>query len=118
MPRALLESSDPTPLPLEKNDSASRKIVFRIVIVALVLRLIVVLFVFRGFTDPSGDHQEFGQEVGWIARSIAMHLGFSSPFFPLTGPTALLPPLYPYLLSIVFRIFGVYTAKSAFTILS
>jgi 4-amino-4-deoxy-L-arabinose transferase-like glycosyltransferase len=94
------------------------KTLLRIVLVALVLRLILVLFVFNGIADPSGDHQEFGQEVGWIARSIALHHGFSSPFFPSTGPTALLPPLYPYLLSIVFRIFGVYTAKSAFTILS
>src|SRR5258708_40019208 len=44
--------------------------------------------------------------------------GFSSPFFPSTGPTALVPPLFPYLLAAVFRTFGLYTAKSAFVILS
>jgi 4-amino-4-deoxy-L-arabinose transferase-like glycosyltransferase len=119
MPTVLIESFDATPLPLATNHSASpQKILFRIVIGALVLRLIVVLFVFRGITDPSGGHQEFGQEVGWIARSIALHHGFSSPFVPQTGPTAYLPPLYPYLLSVIFRAFGIYTAKSAFTILS
>src|SRR5260370_10942708 len=44
--------------------------------------------------------------------------GFSSPFFPSTGPTALVPPLFPYLLASFFRPFGLYTAKSAFVILS
>ncbi len=88
------------------------------VLAALAIRLVVVSFVFRGLPDPVRDHELFGQEVGWIARSIASHQGFSSPFFPTTGPTALLPPLYPFLLSIVFRIFGIYTAGSALAILS
>src|SRR5260370_14313314 len=44
--------------------------------------------------------------------------GFSSPFFPSTGPTALVPPLFPYLLAAVFRTFGLDTANSAFVILS
>ena len=53
-----------------------------------------------------------------MARSIAQGHGFSSPFYPSTGPTALVPPLFPYLLAAVFRIFGVYTAASAIAILS
>jgi len=119
MPTVLIESFDATPLSSATNRPASSgKILLQIVIGALVLRLIVVLFAFRGITDPSGYHQEFGQEVGWVARSIALHHGFSSPFFPQTGPTAYLPPLYPYLLAVIFRAFGIYTAKSAFTILS
>jgi 4-amino-4-deoxy-L-arabinose transferase-like glycosyltransferase len=56
--------------------------------------------------------------MGWVARSLALGHGFSSPFFPSTGPTALVPPLFPYLLAAVFRTFGLYTAKSAFVILS
>jgi 4-amino-4-deoxy-L-arabinose transferase-like glycosyltransferase len=88
------------------------------VIAAFLVRMSVVAFGFRDLTDPSGDHQQFGQEVGWIARSIALHRGFSSPFFPITGPTAFLPPLYPYLLSLIFRLFGIYTAKSALVILT
>ena len=88
------------------------------VLAALTVRMMVVAFGFRDLTDPSGDHQQFGQEVGWLARSIALHRGFSSPFFPVTGPTAFLPPLYPYLLSLIFRIFGIYTAKSALVILT
>jgi 4-amino-4-deoxy-L-arabinose transferase-like glycosyltransferase len=85
---------------------------------AWALRMVVVAFIFRALPDPASHYESFGNEVGWIARSIALHRGFSSPFFPVTGPTALLPPLYPYLLAAIFKLFGVYTAKSALTILS
>lgn len=55
--------------------------------------------------------------MGWVARSLALHQGFSSPFLPDTGPTALMPPLFPYLLSLIFRLTGIYTLASAFLIL-
>jgi hypothetical protein len=48
----------------------------------------------------------FAQETGNIAYALANGQGFSSPFRNNTGPTAWLPPVYPFLLSIVFRIFG------------
>ncbi|MDW5266364.1 MULTISPECIES: glycosyltransferase family 39 protein [Acidobacteriaceae] len=53
-----------------------------------------------------------------MARSIAQGHGFSSPFYPSTGPTAIVPPLFTYLLAAVFRTFGLYTAASAVVILS
>jgi 4-amino-4-deoxy-L-arabinose transferase-like glycosyltransferase len=89
-----------------------------VVPVALLIRLIVATLIFRDMASPAGHYQDFGQEVGWIARSIALGHGFSSPFFPQTGPTAMLPPLYPFLLSLIFRVFGVYTAKSALAALA
>ncbi|MDQ2834929.1 MAG: glycosyltransferase family 39 protein [Acidobacteriota bacterium] len=92
--------------------------VFWMVAAAFTVRMIVVALGFRDLTDPSEGHQMFGQEVGWLARSLALHHGFSSPFFPVTGPTALLPPLYPFLLSLIFRLFGLYSATSAFVILT
>ena len=85
---------------------------------AWALRMVVVALIFREFPDPARHYERFGNEVGWIARSIAQHQGFSSPFFTLTGPTALLPPLYPYILSVIFRVFGIYSAKSALAILT
>jgi len=85
---------------------------------ALLLRLILVAFVFRDTAAPTIDHEAFGWEMGWTARSIALGHGFGSPFLPFTGATALVPPLYPYLLALVFHIFGIYTAKSAFVILA
>lgn len=95
----------------------SRKLLL-MVAVAWALRMVVVAVLFRGLPDPARHYESFGNEVGWIARSIAWHQGFSSPYFMLTGPTALLPPLYPYLLSVLFRVFGVYSVQSAFAILT
>ncbi len=67
---------------------------------------------------PTVDHERFGWEVGWTARSVALGHGFGSPFLPFTGPTALVPPLYTYLLALVFRVFGLYSVASAAVILS
>ena len=89
-----------------------------VVLFALALRLMVVAFVFRSVAAPTVDHNEFGWEMGWTARSIVLGRGFSSPFLPFTGPTALVPPLYPYLIAGIQKLLGLYTAKSALAILS
>jgi 4-amino-4-deoxy-L-arabinose transferase-like glycosyltransferase len=67
---------------------------------------------------PGNDHFEFGWEMGRVARSIAQSHGFSSPYEGNTGPTAWEPPLYPYLMAGVFRVFGIYTPASAWVLLS
>jgi 4-amino-4-deoxy-L-arabinose transferase-like glycosyltransferase len=85
---------------------------------ALVLRIVIVAFSFLSIATPSYDHGAFGAEMGWVARSLASGHGFSSPFFPSTGPTALVPPLFPALLALVFRMFGIYSANAAFAILA
>jgi 4-amino-4-deoxy-L-arabinose transferase-like glycosyltransferase len=85
---------------------------------AFFVRLLVVAFVFRDQIAPADNHAQFGWEMGWVARSIFLGHGFSSPFFPETGPTALVPPLFPYLVAGIFHVFGLYTAKAAFAILS
>lgn len=85
---------------------------------ALLIRLILALCTFHSVAAPTIDHNEFGWEMGWTARSIATGHGFGSPFFPLTGPTALVPPLYPYFLALIFRLFGLYSVKSALVVLS
>ena len=81
------------------------------------LRAVVVALVFRGIASPLHGYGDFGGEMGWVARSVATGHGFSSPFLPGTGPTALVPPLYVYLLAGVFKVFGLYTAKAAAAIL-
>jgi hypothetical protein len=89
-----------------------------IVLVALIVRLVLVVCIFRETVNPADHFAEFGWEMGWVARSIALGRGFSSPFYPFTGPTALVPPIFPYLLAAVFRVFGIYTAQSAIAVLS
>ncbi len=69
-------------------------------------------------TRPGNDNFEFGWEMGRVARSIAQGHGFSSPYEGNTGPTAWEPPLYPYLMAGVFKLFGTYTRASAWVLLS
>ncbi|MFC6647308.1 ArnT family glycosyltransferase [Granulicella cerasi] len=57
-------------------------------------------------------------EVGWTARSIFMGMGFSSPYLAFTGPTALVPPVYTYLVAGSFFLFGLNTIHSAVAILT
>jgi 4-amino-4-deoxy-L-arabinose transferase-like glycosyltransferase len=60
----------------------------------------------------------FAFEAGSIAKSLATSGNYSSPLGRETGPTAWLSPLYPFLLSLVFRLFGVYTTASALVALA
>lgn len=61
---------------------------------------------------------DFGFEMGRIGRALAEGKGFSNPFNEPTGPTAWEPPLYPFLIASVFRLFGVYSRASAILLLS
>lgn len=111
--------TEPEPKPIEeKAGESSRRSLFWMVLLALVLRLIVMGFLYPERTDPYRDHWRFGGEAGRIARSIAQGEGFSNPLFARTGPTAWLAPLFPYLLAGIFKIFGVYSKTSAIAALA
>jgi 4-amino-4-deoxy-L-arabinose transferase-like glycosyltransferase len=89
-----------------------------ILLAAFAIRMVVVCLTYRDLPDADKLYERFGWEMGWIARALASGHGFSSPYFPWTGPTAMQPPLYPFLLSLVFRAFGIYTLPAAFATLS
>jgi 4-amino-4-deoxy-L-arabinose transferase-like glycosyltransferase len=88
------------------------------VAVALFLRLIVAMSLLGDQFLPEQDNFSFGWETGRIARSLALGEGFSSPLPSPTGPTAWMTPVYVYIVAIVFKIFGIYTVKSAMTLLA
>ncbi len=88
------------------------------ILAAFAIRLLVVIFTYRGLPDADKHYEAFGWEMGWVARALASGHGFSSPYYPWSGPTAMQPPLYPFLLSLVFRLFGIYTLSSAFVTLT
>ena len=69
-------------------------------------------------TRPGEDNFGFGFEMGRVGRSVALGEGFSNPYGGNTGPSAWEPPLYPYLIGGVFKIFGIYTYASAWVLLS
>ena len=87
-------------------------------LVAFAIRLAVSAVMIPEFTDPYRDHWHFGWEMGRIARSICEGHGFASPFFDPSGPTAMLPPVYPYLVALGMKLFSGFTAASAMAILS
>ena len=85
-----------------------------IALVALAVRLAVIPFVYQDWMDPFVlEHWAFGR----IARSLASGHGFGSPFAD-TGLSALLPPVYSYLLAGIFKIFGIETKASVLAALS
>ena len=85
------------------------------VAVASAVRLAVIPFVYQqDWMDPFVlEHWAFGR----IARSIVAGHGFGSPFAD-TGLSALLPPVYSYLLAGIFKVFGTETRASIIAALS
>jgi 4-amino-4-deoxy-L-arabinose transferase-like glycosyltransferase len=106
------------PVPYAQRETALRWRLPITVLAAFAIRLVVVLFYFRQLPDVDLHYEQFGWEVGWVARALAGGHGFSSPVYPITGPTAMVPPLYTFLLAGVFKLFGIYTLTSGFIILS
>ena len=104
-----MERSSRAPIP---------KSVLWLVLLSFALQ-VATIGVFRQYrTRTPNDHFGFGWEMGRIARSIAQGHGYGSPYGDSTGPTAWEPPLYPYLMAAVFKVFGVYTYPSAWALLT
>ena len=57
-------------------------------------------------------------EMANLARSMATGHGFGSPFGGDTGPSAWTAPLYPWIIALAFRIFGLYSYGAAFALLA
>lgn len=76
--------------------------------------VLTTIWVFPG----DENFRAFGYEMGQIAASLATGGGFSWPEWTdwLTyrpGPTAWMPPLYPSIIALVFKGFGVFSGTSA-----
>jgi 4-amino-4-deoxy-L-arabinose transferase-like glycosyltransferase len=85
---------------------------------ALAIRLIVVVFVYPDWLNPQRDFYEFGYEPGRVARSLALGQGISNPLHGATGPSALVMPVYPAILALAFKLFGIYSKGAAIAILA
>jgi 4-amino-4-deoxy-L-arabinose transferase-like glycosyltransferase len=101
--------------------------VWVIVAVALIVRLVVMHFSYLNLLDPARDnylpswengHYIFAREYERIAKSIISGQGFSSPYPYPTGPTALVGPVYAYLLAGVYKLFGAFTTTSTLAALT
>jgi 4-amino-4-deoxy-L-arabinose transferase-like glycosyltransferase len=97
---------------------ADARLRWRIFWIALVVRIAYMTLARTWHIRPYQGQFAFGYEMGRIARALATGYGFADPFKGHTGPTAWVPPLYPWILTGVFRLTGVYTAVSAWIILA
>jgi 4-amino-4-deoxy-L-arabinose transferase-like glycosyltransferase len=80
----------------------------------LLVRLAVIPFLYHEWLDPFVvEHWAFGR----VARSLAAGHGFGNVFAD-TGPTAVLAPVYAYLLAGVFWLLGANTPASVVTALA
>ena len=96
------------------SDGGSRRLLIGVLLVALVARLVVALATQSWNFPARNDYWSFGHEMGRIARSLATGKGFASPSKTQeTGPTAWMPPVYPFLMGGVFAVFGPYSPASA-----
>ena len=95
-----------------------RRTLLRLMLISFILQLAAIGILRQYKTRSGDDHFAFGWEMGRIARSIALGEGFSNPYGGNTGATAWEPPLYPYLMGGVFKLFGVYTYASAWVLLA
>ena len=95
---------------------------WRVFWVGFWVRLLYMTLAHTDRIRPAEGHFQFGWEAGRIAQALVHGFGYSDPFSNAflvhTGPTAWLPPLYPLLLAGVFKLFGVYTLRSAWVLLA
>jgi 4-amino-4-deoxy-L-arabinose transferase-like glycosyltransferase len=88
------------------------------VTIAFVVRVAWIAFAHTYRIRTNEDNFGFGWEIGRIADSLARGVGFSSPFGGDTGPSAWTAPVYPWIVSLAFRLFGSYSRASAFALLA
>ncbi len=98
--------------------AVARTSFFWMIVIALALRLGYILVAHTYKFKTVEDNFDFGWEMGRIGRALAQGEGFSNPFLGITGPTAWEPPLYPFLIAGVFKVFGIYSRASALVLLS
>src|SRR5215475_15823039 len=100
------------------NPSSSSRSLLWPVLLSFVFQVATIGIFHQYRIRPEDDHFGFGWEMGRVARSIAQGQGFSNPYGGDTGPTAWEPPIYPYLMGGVFKLFGIYSYASAWILLS
>jgi 4-amino-4-deoxy-L-arabinose transferase-like glycosyltransferase len=89
-------------------------------IVALGTRAAVVILTASWSFPTEGNSWSFAYEMGQIAASIASGDGFGWPEYSdhPTGPTAWMPPIYPFIIAALFKFFGVYSDQAAIALLA
>jgi len=86
--------------------------------IAFGVRVVCIVVMHTYKVRTTEDDFGFAWEMGRIAASLVSGHGFSNPFLYPTGPTAWEPPLTPFLIAGVFKLFGIYSRPSSFVLLT
>ncbi|MDE3104875.1 MAG: glycosyltransferase family 39 protein [Acidobacteriota bacterium] len=90
---------------------------------SLLLVLCAITLLFRVVLDLGVYHHRPAEfwahsfEPEHIAAALVQGEGYSSPLSPHTGPTAWNPPVYPLLIALVFKLFGLYSNRAVWVLL-
>ena len=114
----ILEAAKPFGIAVAAIVSPKRRSVLLIFSIALLVRMIALGILQHWPVTPTSGLWRSGPEIVNIAESIASGKGFSSPYGVPSGPTAWIPPVYPYLVAAVFSGAGIRSNLSAFLILT
>jgi 4-amino-4-deoxy-L-arabinose transferase-like glycosyltransferase len=103
---------------LLSDPQGDARFAWKIFWIAIFVRIAYMTLARTWHIRPYEDHFAFGYEMGRIARALATGYGFADPFHGHTGPTAWVPPLFPWILAGIFKLSGIYTPLSAWIILA
>ncbi|HVP50328.1 MAG TPA: glycosyltransferase family 39 protein [Candidatus Bathyarchaeia archaeon] len=117
----LPHSANPAPLSLSVPTSRLQRILHSttwMIVIGFLVRVLYIALAHSYRFRTTDANFGFGWEIGRIAYSIAGGRGYSSPFGGNTGPSAWTAPIYPFIVSLAFRIFGAYSHAASFALLT
>jgi hypothetical protein len=86
-----------------------------ILLVGVAFRILLIPSVLKWIGTPANPFE--GNEASHIAAHMVRGDGFASPFTDLPIPTAQQPPLYPWFMAGIFKLFGTFSRVSLYVIL-
>ncbi|HEY3928570.1 MAG TPA: glycosyltransferase family 39 protein [Candidatus Koribacter sp.] len=102
-----------TPAPPEPQ-SRQRNLYILLFAAAFLLRM-ACMFWWKSYNFHSDPPYT---EIGRLIERLATGHGFSAPYGGETGPTAAFPPVYPFIGSLIYRIFGYFGAPTRIALLT
>jgi 4-amino-4-deoxy-L-arabinose transferase-like glycosyltransferase len=97
--------------PGEDQRASARRLLAVIVLAALALRLFVTTL--PNFENLMGADHIHAWEPGNVAEALLAGRGFGSPF-QSNQVSAVMPPVYPLIVAVLFHFFGIHTAAAIF----
>jgi 4-amino-4-deoxy-L-arabinose transferase-like glycosyltransferase len=88
-------------------------------LIGFAIRMAIIPLAISDHLNPAWDHWKFGWEMGRVARSLYLGHGFASPIWGVeSGPTTWVMPVYPMLMALCFKVFGLFTPVAAVAVLT